>query len=139
MSGSCTNVTKGKICKSQFFGQMKPFKLNGKINLYNCVYWTNENLNIVEENIVNHTVYGLSSRGLIVPYFFEETVTGETYLQMLEIMIPRLNDFLENENEVYFQQDGASPNFHVNVRNFFNRKFCQKWIGRRGCSTEFPP
>ena len=41
---------------------------------------------------------GLSPRGLIGPYFFEETVKGQTYLQMLKIMIPRLNDLFDNEN-----------------------------------------
>ena len=39
------------------------------------------------------------------------------YLQMLEIIIPRLNDPFEYENEVYFQQDKEPPHFHVNVRN----------------------
>ena len=57
--------------------------------------------------------------------------TDQTYLQMLEIMIPRLNDLFVNENEVYFQQDGALPHFHVNVRNFLNRTFNQRWIGRK--------
>ena len=38
-------------------------------------------------------------------------VTGQTCLKMLEIMIPRLNDLFENENEVYFQQDGAPFTF----------------------------
>ena len=78
------------------------FKRNGKINWHNCVYWAKENPNIIEEKTVNlpgvAVWYGLSSRGLIGTYFFEETVTGQTYLQMLEIMIPRLNDFFENGN-----------------------------------------
>ena len=50
-----------------------------------------------------------------------------------------INDLFENENEVYFQQDGAPPNFHVNVRNFLDSTFNQRWIGRRGSGTEFPP
>ena len=94
------------------------------------MYWTNENPNIVEENTFNlpgvAVWCGLSSRGLIGSYFFEETVTGQTYLQMLEIMIPRFNDFFENENEVYFQQDGAPPHLHVNVRNFLDLTFNQR-------------
>ena len=77
------------------------FKFNGIINRHNCVYSANENPNNVEENIVNlpgvAVWCGLPSRGLIGPYIFEETVTGQTYLQMLEIMRPRLNDLAENE------------------------------------------
>ena len=71
------------------------------------MYWDNENSNIFEEKSVNlpgvAVWYGLSYRGLIGPYFFEEIVTDQTYLQMLEIIIPRLNFLFENENEAYFQ------------------------------------
>ena len=44
----------------------------------------------------------------------------------------------KNENEVYFQQDGTPPHFHVNVRNFLDHTFNQRWIGRRESVTEFP-
>ena len=54
-------------------------------------------------------------------------------------MIPRLNDLFEYENEVYFQQDGAPPHFHVNVKNFLNRTFNQRLVGRRGNATEILP
>ena len=54
-------------------------------------------------------------------------------------MIPRLNDLFENENEVYFQQFGSPPHFHVNVLNFLDRTFNQIWIERRESATEFPP
>ena len=123
VSGSCISVTRGKIFKSQLFVQMKPH-LNLMAQLIGIfVCWTN----IVEKKTVNlpgvAVLCGLSSRGLIGPYFFEETVTGQTYLQMLEIMIPRLNDLT-----VYFQQDGAPPHFHVNVRNFLDRTFNRTWI-----------
>ena len=52
-------------------------------------------------------------------------------------MIPRLNDLFENENEVYFQQDRASPHFHFNVRNFLDRTFNIDRIKRT--AMEFPP
>ena len=54
-------------------------------------------------------------------------------------MILRLNDLFENENEVYLQQDGATPHFNVNVRNFLVHIFNQRWVGRRGGVTEFHP
>ena len=68
----------------------------------------------------------------------ESAATGQTYLQILEIMIPRLNDLFENKTEVYVQQDGAPPHFHVNVRNFLDHTFNQRIIGRKGSATEFP-
>ena len=119
------------------------FKLNGTINRHNCVYWANENPNIIEEKTINlpgvAVWCGRSSRGLIGPYFFEEIARGQTYLQMLEIMISHLNDVFENENEVYFQQDRAPPHFHVNLRNFLDRTFNNRLIGWRERATEFPP
>ena len=47
------------------------------------------------------------------------------------------NGLFENENKVYFQQDGTPPHFHVNVRNFLDRRYNQRRIGRRGSFTEF--
>ena len=68
---------------------------------------------------------------------FKETIMGQAYLQMLEIMIPHLNYLFENENEVYFQQDRASPHFHFNVRNFLDRTFNIDRMKRT--AMEFPP
>ena len=58
---------------------------------------------------------------------------------MLEIMIPLLNYLFENENDIYFQQEGAPPHFYVNVRSFLDRPFNQRWIGRSESASEFPP
>ena len=112
VSGSCTSVTKGKIFKTQLFGQMR-LHLNLMAQLIGIIVCTGltKTPNIVEEKTVNLpgvVVWCvLSSRGLIGPYFFE--------VQMLEIMIPRLTDPFENENEVYFQQDGVPPYFHREI------------------------
>ena len=81
---------------------------------------------------------GLSSTGLIGLYFFE-AVMGQNYLQMLKIMIPCLNDLVQNENEVKFQQDRAPPHFHANLRNFVDHTFNKRWIGQRRTAVEFPP
>jgi hypothetical protein len=66
------------------------------------VYWANKNPQIIEEKVVNIpevTVWcGLSSRGLIGPYSFEETVMDQTYLQMLKVMIPHPHDLFDNES-----------------------------------------
>ena len=76
------------------------FKLSGTINRHNCVYWAQNNPNIVEEETVNSpgitVCRGLSSRGLLGPFFFEGTVTGTTYLRMLEERIlPAIRDLYE--------------------------------------------
>ena len=68
------------------------------------MYFGNENPHIVQEKTINVpgvTVWcGLSSTGLTVLYSFKETVMGQTYLQMLKIVIPCFNDLFGNEIEV---------------------------------------
>lgn len=118
------------------------FRLNGVINRHNCTYWHQENPHVHVEKHVNLpsvTVWcGLSSKGLIGPFHFDGTVTGDIYLQMLQTKaIPAIQELYQGE-EVYFQQDGAPPHFHRDVRNFLNISFPNKWIGRRG-SVEYPP
>ena len=64
------------------------FKLNGHINRHNSVYWSTENPNITWEQTMQAeglTVWaGIWSEGVIGPYFFDNTVTGQSYLKMLE-------------------------------------------------------
>ena len=68
-----------------------PFKLNETVNRYNCVFWAAENPHVYVEKEVNipglSVCCGLSLRGLIGPFFFEGTVTGQVYLDMLRTSI----------------------------------------------------
>ncbi len=70
---------------------------------------------------------GLTSGGLLGPYFFTETVTGPVYKQMLvDYAWPYLK-----RKRLYFQHDGAGPLFADAVRNWLDEKFPGRWIGRR--------
>ena len=85
------------------------FKLNGHLNRHNCIYWNDTNLHHIIEKDVNMpgvTVWcGISSVGIIGPYFFDGSVTGQSYLYMLKnFLIPRLANY---DDDVMFQQDGA--------------------------------
>ena len=73
------------------------FKINGRHNRKNVVHWsTNKPHNFVEHemNVPGVTVWcGIQSTGIIGPYFFADTVTGESYLRMLEeYAIPSLHN-----------------------------------------------
>jgi len=81
---------------------------------------------------------GVYYGGIIGPYYFERTCTGETYLQMLqELIIPELRrrGIL---NTCVWQQDGAPPHWSRDVRDFLTLTFGHRWIGRNG-PTEWPP
>lgn len=82
---------------------------------------------------------GILDNQVIGPYFFEESLTGARYLQFLQdCLVPRLNELFPNRNDLWFQQDGAPPDFAVDVRTYLTIVFRGKWIGRRG-QIEWPP
>ena len=74
---------------------------------------------------------GITKSKVYGPYMFAEpTVTGITYLDLLQ-------QFLEPQliqdgilDSVVYQQDGASPHFALSVRNYLNDTFPGRWIGR---------
>lgn len=108
------------------------FKLSGVINRHNCCYWaySNPQIQIPVPNSKDGVMVwcGVTSDGIIGPYFFDETVTGESYLNMLK-------DFLWPKvkyQRMYFQQDGAPPHYWLVARNWLDEKFNGRWIGRRG-------
>ena len=81
------------------------FKLNGHLNRHNCVYWNATNLHHIIEKDVNLpglTAWcGISSAGIIGPYFFDVCVTEKSYLEMLQhFLIPRLARY---DDDVMFQ------------------------------------
>jgi hypothetical protein len=73
--------------------------------------------------------YAVSREKVHGPFFFTETtVTGDSFLDMLENwLLPQLNT---NYDEYIPQLDRASPHFHVNVRVLLNRVLPQHWIRR---------
>jgi hypothetical protein len=55
-------------------------------------------------------------------FFYENTVTGQTYLAMLQKwLLPQLNE-----------DSGAPPHWHRDVRRFLNQSLLQRWIDRIG-------
>lgn len=80
------------------------------------------------------------------PYFFQDTLNADVYLDFLRFeLVPALAVLFPNEddpdiphNRIWLQQDGAPPHFGLNVRQFLNDTFHNRWIGRRG-PIEWPP
>ena len=108
------------------------FKLNGTINRHNCRYWASTN----PHELIPRSQYadgvmvwcGITPSGIIGPYFFEENVNGPSYLKMLEDYLwPRVK-----HKGMYFQQDGAPAHYSLQVREWLDKKFPNRWIGRRG-------
>ena len=109
------------------------FKLNSHIKRHNCTYWSHENPHVIMEKEVNLpgvTVWAaISCNGIIGPFFFDEPVTGERYLNMLQTsFFPQV----QQQRDIRFQQDGAPPHYVHCVREWLDINFNGGWIGRRG-------
>jgi len=118
------------------------FMINGTANCHNCVYWSPENLHFHVGKAVNipgvNVWCELSASSLIGPFFFEGTVTGEAYPEMLRASILPARRALYENSEVFYQQDGAPPHSHRDMRAFLDENLQGHWIGRRG-TFEFTP
>jgi hypothetical protein len=65
------------------------------------------------------------------PFFFETTVDGEKCLGMLgNQMIPDLDDI--GGWPEWFMQDGAPLHYVIEVHDWLDDMFSDRWIGRRG-------
>ena len=74
---------------------------------------------------------GLSADQIYGPFFFEENINGEAYLNMLRTcFIPSLQP--RTLSNCIFQQDGAPAHFARPVRQFLDETFPGRWLGRCG-------
>ena len=54
-----------------------------------------------------------------------------------EFVGPRISEMFGDDGEIYFQQDGAPPQYHRDIRAHFDAAFPDIWIGGRG-TIEYP-
>jgi hypothetical protein len=96
------------------FSDEATFHVSGAVNCYNVRIWVFENPHAYVEHqrdSPNVNVFcAISSQKVYGPFFFaEETVTGMTYL-----------DMLQNILKFIFQQDGSPAHFHCEVHLYLN-------------------
>ncbi|KAJ9592346.1 hypothetical protein L9F63_001115 [Diploptera punctata] len=111
------------------------FHTCGHVNRHNSRIWADEQPHATQEwerNTPKINVWlGLTKNKVYGPFMFmENTITGTTYLDMLQQFLqPQLEDdgIL---GSVVFQQDGAPPHFARIVRDYLHEVFPGRWIGR---------
>ena len=69
------------------------------------------------------------------PYFFEENVNGENYLDMLKYYFWPKHSPLETAQKYYFQQDGAPPHRRKIVQTWLKAKFGDRFLD----ASRWPP
>lgn len=126
------------------FGDEATFHRNGSVNRHNFHYYSTSN----PYHIVTHsqTRWSLNVWGGIVgnhvvgPYFFEDHLNGEMYLDFIANQLPILLEEvpLNIREQMWFLHDGA-PAHHIGlVRGELNDQFGERWIGRDG-PVRWPP
>lgn len=144
--GMMERIDRNQILLNEIlFSDEATFMLNGTVNRHNCRYWDNSNPNLTIETHTQHpqklNVWaGIIGNQVIGPFFINGNLSAALYLQMLQNeIIPALEASLGPQlfQRMYFQQDGAPPHFGVDVRQYLDAIFPQRWIGRRG-AVEWP-
>jgi len=120
------------------FSDEATFELNGTLNRHNCRYWDNVNPYWKREDNTQYleklNVWAeILNDQIIDPFFIEGNLNSEKYEDMLHNeIVPRIMEITgQNFEHTYFQQDGASPHYGRNVRNYLDVVFNDRWIGRR--------
>jgi hypothetical protein len=105
------------------FSDEATFHTNVKVNRHYVRVWGTENHHVTlehERDSPKMNVFRAISKEKVYDLFFfmENTVTGNSYLDMLTSwLLPQLE---EDSNDFIFQQYGAPPHFHMAVRNYLN-------------------
>lgn len=121
--------------ESIVFSDECTFHLSGKVNKHNVRIWGSEKPNTCVQHVRDspkvNVFCALSVQKVYGPFFFvEKTIGGFEYLDMLQQwLLPQLEQGMPN---VIFQQDGAPPHFHNEVRLELNTRLTNRWIGRVG-------
>jgi len=105
-----------------FFSDEAQFHLSGRLHKQNCRIWAYEKPIVIRteplQDLKINVWCAMSSSCIIGPYFFDQsTVTGESYLQMLEYFFHPILVRKRIVQIIIFQQDGAPPHYSSEVRN----------------------
>ena len=67
--------------------------------------------------------------GIIRP-FFNRTVTGESYINLLQEFVgPQISEMFGDNGEIYLQLDGTPLHYYRDVRAHLDAAFPDTWIG----------
>lgn len=127
------------------FSDEATFTNNGCFNRHNSHYYSQANPHWFQEShfqcIFKVNVWcSIVGDHVIGPHFFNGNLTGAIYLDFLINILPQLLEEvpLNIRRTMWFQNDGAPPHFHRDVRNHLTRTFGHRVIAR-GAQHPWPP
>lgn len=118
-----------------YFSDEAYFYLTQPINSQNNRIWAEDQpLEGVEMPLHDKKVLvwcAISAEGIMGPYYFEESVNKDNYLEMLKTYFWRRHVQTPNNTKYYFQQDGATPHTADTVQNWLKDKFSKKFVHKK--------
>jgi hypothetical protein len=131
-----------------WFSDEATFHLDGVVNEQTVRFWASENPRVIHEKVHRApriTVrVAISSRALLGPIFFEETVNSERHLSMLRnTFVPHLLATGFPLQTQWLMQDGARPHTQNVVLDFLHHSFDSHVISNRfpdrfACEQNWP-
>jgi len=126
-SGSLDWIEKWLICSDEAY-----FYMNGGTNTQNDRIWSSQAPKTVRESALFEQKVlvwcAFSSEKVYGPYFFENTVNWENYMQMLTKFFWPRHKRLKNHQFYFFQQDGAPPHRKKEVQEWLKGKFGARFL-----------
>lgn len=115
------------------------FHNNGLVNRHNFHFYSDVNphftrtINYQQRWSVN-VWGGIMGSHVIGPHFFNGNLNGNMFNMFLRNNLPELLEDipLDAREKMWLQLDGAPAHFQISVRNYLNRHFPNKCIGRDG-------
>lgn len=111
----------------------------GIFNIHNLHSWNFENPHIMRPDRFQHQFKinlwtGILNGHVIGPFEFPPTLNSENYLEFLQIQLTHLLEDvpLEVRQTMWFQHDGCPAHYGRQVREYLDRTYAQRWIGRLG-------
>jgi hypothetical protein len=127
------------------FSDEATFTRSGVFNLHNNHEWQLNNPHIVRDHGYQQRYSvnvwaGIVHNQIIGPHIMPSPLNGNNYRFFLEEVLPELleNVPLAVRRRMWFQQDGAPAHYHIDVRNYLDAQFPNRWIGRNG-PVAWPP
>lgn len=120
------------------FTDESTFTIHGEPNTQNFRYWSQENPHLM---LATHTQYpeklnvwaGIFGRFIIGPFFIENNLNSNKYLDMLQNEIgPQLEEYANQNNEVWYEHDGCPAHCSRDIKLYLDQCFPNSWIGRGG-------
>lgn len=115
------------------------FNRDGFFNIRNSHLWDNENphgiaLQKNQNQFAVNIWAGIVGDKLIGPYLLPPRLNGHIYLQFLKHVLPELLQDVpfHIKRAMWIQHDGAPAHYTLDVRQYLNQKFPNRWIGRGG-------